>query len=57
MHIHNTQLLFLSLQYFTNWIEKSFRNDETIISSISVTDIFFDVYYFGSAEGHEYPVL
>ena len=33
------------------------RNDETIISSISVTDIFFDVYYFGSAEGHEYPVL
>ena len=33
------------------------RNDETIISSISVTDIVFDVYYFGSAEGHEYPVL
>jgi len=33
------------MQYFTNWIEKSFRNDETIISSISVTDIFFDVYF------------
>ena len=35
---------FVPIQYFTNWIEKSFRNDETIISSISVTDIFFDVY-------------
>ena len=33
------------------------RNDETIISSISVTDIVFDVYYSGSAEGHEYPDL
>src|SRR5665647_625012 len=36
--------LISQLQYFTNWIEKSFRNDETIISSISVTDIVFDVY-------------
>ena len=32
------------LQYFTNWIEKSFRNDKNIISSISVTDIVFDDY-------------
>ena len=33
-----------SMQYFTNWIEKSFRNDKNIISSISVTDIVFDDY-------------
>jgi len=32
------------MQYFTNWIEKSFRNDKNIISSISVTDIVFDDY-------------
>jgi hypothetical protein len=28
-----------------------------IISNISATDIVFDVYYYGSAEGHEYPDL
>ena len=33
-----------SQQYFTNWIEKSFRKDEIIISSISVTDIVFYVH-------------
>ena len=35
---------FSLLQYFTNWIEKSFRNKKNIIPSISVTDIVFDDY-------------
>ena len=30
--------------YLNSYIESKLRNDETIISSISVTDIFFDVY-------------
>ena len=40
--LHVVDVLFSTLTEENKTVE--FRNDKTIISSISVTDIFFDVY-------------